>query len=108
MIASWIVETRQAWKLVVFYALILVSLISTAAFVAALNDRPILPWLGFGAGVVCSVVAAFSALAWICVALRCAVCGCRPAWWAIRNEEASIWLVWLHSLDSCPCCHARG
>lgn len=101
---SWIVNTRQTWKLGVFYSLILAALLLIVAFILAVNGYMILGFASRFEIAVTFILVGASSLFWLCLSIRCPRCGKRPVWGMLRTVDVNAWLVKLHIMERCPTC----
>ncbi len=106
--SSWIARSGQTWKLYVFYALILATIVLIGMFIAAVNGMEIFPGVGQVGLAMLFVVGGFGALLWLANSIRCPQCGERVAWTIIRNSNAGAWLPDLLSMTACPGCGGEG
>lgn len=97
---SWIITTRQVWKLYVaiggfvgglgLFSLALFSLVSGGSH--------------FVAFVACGTFLSVVTFAWFVAVIRCPHCQAALVWKMIRSRPHSSWLIDLAALDRCPSC----
>jgi hypothetical protein len=104
--SSWIRATGQQWKLIVLYALTLLTLFMLAGgLIPALgqrvmDEREMFLALSGLVGVVW--------LGWFALAVRCMKCGGRPGLWYLQNSRLTEWFTAFLGSERCPLCHDEG
>ena len=104
MRTSWLSATKQEWKVIPFYLLLLLSAILLVAFIAiGVQAEPQEHWMAVG-----FTACGAAALAWLFTTVRCCKCGGRVAWWIARHSAAESWVTQIHALERCPMCGSDG
>ena len=99
---SWFERTGQSWKLKIFWLLIAgTALLLVAAILVANGVELPVGMIGLALLV---PVGGFSALLWLCAAVRCKSCGAHPTWEIIKGSSAGSWWLQIESLSACPRC----
>ena len=97
---SWLIESRQIWKLYValagFGLTLLCFLIGAFSLVSGVEQ-----FWGF---VVCGMLLGILTLIWMVNVLRCPHCQCRLVWTMIKSRSHTTWLIDLVALQTCPTC----
>lgn len=102
--SSWIVRSRQTWKLWVFHILMVATLGLIGVFIASVNDVQLIPGVDeFGLALM-FLVSGFGGLGWLLFAIRCPYCGHRPVWPTLKHANAGDWLSTLFAMTVCPAC----
>lgn len=102
---SWLSRSGQSWKMLVFYAFLVVTIGLIALFIASVNGVEIVPGVSqFGLAML-FVGSGFGALGWLVYAIRCPRCGYRPVWPTLKQSNAGVWLPTLLTMTDCPSCH---
>lgn len=105
---SWIIKTKQGWKVAVFFVLLFSGFATLILMILVINkviqfssfddfELALAP-VGFG-------IAAFI---WFCKSVRCPYCGYKPVWPILRKESADEWLREIVLLQHCPSCQDKG
>jgi len=97
---AWLRRSGQAWKLVVFWGLFVLSAALFILFVLAANDVV----SGETEFSLSAVATGFGSLAWLSLSVKCPTCGAHPVWHIIRNAPAGEWLTRVHNFETCPAC----
>ncbi len=104
MADTWIGQTRQRWKLYVFWLLFGIGALLLIAFIWSVNNEtspdPVL-----AAGFVTFIGVSF---VWLFSSIRCPKCGGRPAWWIVRHASANDWFVAIAGMRACPICNDQA
>jgi len=101
---SWVVATGQRWKLIGFYALMLVSVSSFVLLILAVNDHAIARPFGEVRAGLMLMASGAAAMVWLCWSVRCHQCDGRPAWYLVRTAPISRWYIALVTSPKCPAC----
>ena len=100
--------TGQAWKLMVFLALLLSSLALFGLMVWALNLNAPPPWLPSDIALgLASVVIGLTGIGWLVLSIRCPRCRGFVAWWLVTRGPVSSWWALLVTSRTCPACDFR-
>lgn len=103
---SWLVRTRQAWKLKVFFALLLLMAASlcvlTTAVSATSPSADLVVWSGLGAA-----ASTLASIVWFWLSVVCPACNARVAGRILRTAVSSAWLIEVMTMTRCPVCGAR-
>ena len=104
-VGPFLSETKQGWKLGLFFALLglpgIPFLLDQA--VGLFGGWTVQPYL-----VVFGLSGPFVALLFASLSIRCPACHFRLFWHAIRNDPSGSWLNWLTELSVCPRCEHRA
>jgi hypothetical protein len=103
----WIVATGQAWKLKVFYVVILLTLILFGRFILSYNGINVALILGDPRNPALFLAVGFGSLLWVVLSIRCPTCDALPVWTLLRHGGASNWLIELSQSDRCAVCGKR-
>jgi len=104
----WIVTTGQAWKLKVFYVLIVLTGTLFARFVLSYNGIEVMPGLGEARSPALFLTIGIGAFLWLLLSIQCPTCDALPVWIVLREVDASRWLLDLSQSDRCPVCGQQG
>ena len=104
----WIIATGQAWKLRVFYVLIVLTLILQARFISSITGINIVSSLSEKENAALFVTTGIGALLWLVLSIRCPACDALPVWTILREADASRWLLELRRSDRCAVCGQQG
>lgn len=104
---GWLSRTGQRWKIYVFLSCNAAVGLLLALLIRAVNVVPEAPpEYSTLLGVSIAVLGGFG-LVWLLVAVRCALCGYRPAWDIVRTHAVLDWFPALLGLTHCPRCETR-
>jgi hypothetical protein len=104
----WIVATGQAWKLRLFYGLVLLGQALFVRFTLSYNGIEVASTLGNPKNPALFLGAFASSLLWLLVSIQCPSCDALPVWTVLREAPASRWLIELSRSDRCAVCGSRG
>ena len=104
---TWLVRTRQQWKLYVFYLLMLpTGLLLWLMIDGVRSDGGYSAYsMSIPIGLVFSGVIAFG---WLILSIRCRNCGARPVWTLFKTGHAHDWLTRLITAEQCPVCSSKN
>jgi hypothetical protein len=95
---SLIQKSRQSWKVVVGFAVVLLGFLVMAYGLGRL-EKPAGVTFALG-GMATDIVAFISMI----VSIRCRACGMRWLWAAVKNQDQLQWSNWLLAQRVCPRC----
>lgn len=103
---TWIVRTRQGWKLpaaLLILPIVGVAIALSAAFgtLGGNEEQQVALMVG-------SLGIAVAGVAWALLTVRCRPCGARLLLVAMRGQHSREWLSWLLRLVACPVCGDDG
>src|SRR5271166_722790 len=104
----WIIATGQAWKLRVFYVLIVLTFILQTLFISSIRGINIVSSLSEKENAALFVTTGIGALLWLVLSIRCPACDALPVWTILREADASRWLLELRRSDRCAVCGQQG
>mgnify|MGYP002084703771 FL=1 len=110
MNSSWLVETKQSWKVWVFLFLMVLLLFLFALFVWRVNSSHATSLL-IPDEIVLSlsfVILGIAAFGWLWLSVRCPVCRRSVAAYVLRTVSVSTWFTTLITLMECPVCVERS
>src|SRR5690606_33899897 len=101
---SYIRRSGQAWKIWLFFILLLTSAVSLViGFTTSSGDPNRFTF--FVLGGTCIGIIAF---VWLCISIRCKVCKTRLGWNAVSKASHNDWILRLFKGGKCPVCDSSG
>ena len=99
---NWLGKSGQTWKLVVFLAVVLLSLTGIVWSELLLSSDG--GAVKFTVAIVGSCALGLAAFLWFFRSVVCNACGRRVAWMIVRTQSFGAWLTVLLAAKSCPNC----
>ena len=96
--SSLIQKSRQSWKLIVGFAMVLLGFVVMAYGLSRLEEPG---GVAFALGGMATDIVAFIMMS---VSICCRACGMRWLWAAMKNQDQLQWLNWLLAQRVCPRC----
>jgi TctA family transporter len=92
----WLQRTNQVWKILAFYFLLFLSVLSIVIwmFVRTVNFHLLL--MGIFLGII--------SLFWIIQSIKCPSCGAKPVWHIMRTANFGEWFIKIIKMRRCPSC----
>ncbi len=98
---SWIKNTKQAWKLIIFYFFIYLTFFDLIALIFIIpNENEVAQLIAF----ILIVTFPIFAFSWLCVSIKCPECGCMPVWNILKTVSNKQILQKLTNIKDCPDC----
>lgn len=104
----WLERTNQAWKLILFFLFLLMSLGIFVIFVWKINNPNLLKDID-------EITLSFSfvgiggiAFVWLWLSIRCPSCKKSVTGFLLRKEDSNKFLTTLVTLQQCPICQDSG
>ncbi|HEY6910078.1 MAG TPA: hypothetical protein VI356_11955 [Myxococcales bacterium] len=99
---AWLGKSGQTWKLIVFLAVVLLSLSGIVWSEVLLSSNA--AGAEFAAAIAGSCVLGLAAFTWFFRSVVCRACGRRVAWRIVRTQSFGAWLTVLLAARACPSC----